>query len=1103
MQQQTSTSSTHNNESLSNSDGNINNINNSNRNSNSSNTTLPHNILINDNNSAPNASLCPITNSAPSSFRPKFVSANVQGMKNDHKCEEIVHAMSTQNIFAATLQETWRSGREQLSLRNYSFILNGPETQSGRGSTGVGIVLNPLALDAWKAASCELHNDLGPRIIAIRLCLPTVHSSSPIGIFLISCYAPISTDSEENWTSYYTNLSECISRKINSDLLVIGSDCNASIGIRNQNTDNLYIDSIGQHGLNKLNSSGQRLLNFLQQNNLSAVTTFFKKPMHRYITWVNPATKDIYQIDHFITLKSQLNFFTDAATCAEQLCQSDHSSIFCKTNIRNVKAQHPTEHAPNERSTLKKLDISPLDNPLQKRLFCESITNKIAQLQHQPGSSTSYSELATAVTETAKECFVKKQTPKNDWFNNSKSSILPLIKQRNIANRNFFFNRSTENKNMLRYTQKKVRKQIIKSKDRWLWNIAKQVNRGASHRNLNQSSWSAIKEIKKGFSKIKTSKTTFLRKPNGTLCNSSEENADTFLLHFESLYQKAPTYDPSSIDLITQYPIHSNADELPSLEELIAAIKKLNDTAPGPSGIQSKIWKTLFFDNFLLNEMLKIVHDFWINENTPDEWVTGILAILEKKGDLSNPNNYRGIMLLESFYKIVANIIHARLTPIAECLDNETQSGFRPGRSCMDAIFAVKMAIRKRAEHNQETWVLFLDLVKAFDRVPRELLWQVLAKSGVPPKLINLLKQLHSNCKVNFRIAELSRSFRSTIGVKQGDTLGPLLFIFFITAILHSWRKTTNVSPCIFKSTPMLHKLSGRRCSTQGDLFIFRDSAYADDTAALFPNNTETNIGVNELVNHFALFGMEVHTGHANKESKSKVLFAPKPTRQPNLQTPPNPTNNPPILVGNNCSIPVVDKFNYLGSIASSEATDKADVKARISTASNAFGALNKPVFKNPKISQNAKVALYLSLIISILLYGSECWVLTKADEDALSTFHNTCARAILKITKRQQRRRFISTHTILAKLKLPRLETLYTKHQLRWAGHLVRMNYSRMPRKFLNCWTSNRRPTGAPKMTYSRFLQKLLTRNNINPNHWHELAADRVAWKNIISNIH
>ena len=89
-------------------------------------------------------------------------------------------------------------------------------------------------------------------------------------------------------------------------------------------------------------------------------------------------------------------------------------------------------------------------------------------------------------------------------------------------------------------------------------------------------------------------------------------------------------------------------------------------------------------------------------------------------------------MLLDTFYKIIANIFHARLLPIAEQLDNESQCGFRPGRATTDAIFTVKIALKKRVEHNQSTWVLFLDLVKAFDRVPRELLWPILEKSGAP-----------------------------------------------------------------------------------------------------------------------------------------------------------------------------------------------------------------------------------------------------------------------------------------------------------------------------------------------------------------------------------
>ena len=76
-------------------------------------------------------------------------------------------------------------------------------------------------------------------------------------------------------------------------------------------------------------------------------------------------------------------------------------------------------------------------------------------------------------------------------------------------------------------------------------------------------------------------------------------------------------------------------------------------------------------------------------------------------------------MMLKVAYKIVALILHARLTVVYESVDHvdhETQCGFRGGRGCGDAIFTLKQLIRKRREHGLETWVLFIDLVKAFDR---------------------------------------------------------------------------------------------------------------------------------------------------------------------------------------------------------------------------------------------------------------------------------------------------------------------------------------------------------------------------------------------------
>ena len=147
----------------------------------------------------------------------------------------------------------------------------------------------------------------------------------------------------------------------------------------------------------------------------------------------------------------------------------------------------------------------------------------------------------------------------------------------------------------------------------------------------------------------------------------------------------------------------------------------------------------------------------------PASWEEGLLKILAKSGDLSDPGNYRGTMLLEVLYKVVANIIKVRLTPIQEALEKESQCGFRPGRGCSDASFSLRMAVKLRREHGMGSWVLLLDLVKAFDRVPRSLLWLVMLKYGVPPKVVSVLKALHKTVNVKFTVEEVGVVLQSTI----------------------------------------------------------------------------------------------------------------------------------------------------------------------------------------------------------------------------------------------------------------------------------------------------------------------------------------------------
>ena len=99
------------------------------------------------------------------------------------------------------------------------------------------------------------------------------------------------------------------------------------------------------------------------------------------------------------------------------------------------------------------------------------------------------------------------------------------------------------------------------------------------------------------------------------------------------------------------------------------------------------------------------------------------------------------------------------------------------------------MAMKKHREHSQGAWVRFLDLVKAFDRVPRRILWDMLVRFGVPNKLTRLLQELHENAIVKFEVEGHTHEIKCSIGVKQGDVLGPVLFTIFMVGVMNSWRE--------------------------------------------------------------------------------------------------------------------------------------------------------------------------------------------------------------------------------------------------------------------------------------------------------------------------
>ena len=406
--------------------------------------------------------------------------------------------------------------------------------------------------------------------------------------------------------------------------------------------------------------------------------------------------------------------------------------------------------------------------------------------------------------------------------------------------------------------------------------------------------------------------------------------------------------------------------------------------------------------------------------------------------------------------------------------------------------------LRKRREHGLETWVLLLDLVKAFDRVPRELLWLVLLRLGVPPKLVRLLQALHDQVHVGFDVNGVTRTLMSVIGVKQGDLLGPKLFTFFKAAISESWKATSDYELATFRSRPDF-VLTGRRHTTGGapDEFSVAESEYADDTGEVFCSRADAQVQTPRLMHHYGRWGLDVHAGSIGPPPlPPPPLPAPPPPPSPSPPSPPplqppkattsktellfcaaplHTYSNPATFDGADLSalllpgrryMPVVSKFCYLGDMLSRSCDDTFAVSARVESAGKAFGALRKCVFASSSVSAAAKAAAYEGIVLAILLFGSESWCLPETLLHQLRTLHARCARTMCRVTRKHTWKHHISTENLTRRLGLDTADFYVARRQLGWLGHVARMDYSRLPRRMLTCWVAHQRPRGAPRMT-------------------------------------
>ena len=132
--------------------------------------------------------------------------------------------------------------------------------------------------------------------------------------------------------------------------------------------------------------------------------------------------------------------------------------------------------------------------------------------------------------------------------------------------------------------------------------------------------------------------------------------------------------------------------------------------------------------------------------------------------------------------KLWERVIEHRLRRVTNVTKN--QFGFMPGRSTTEAIFLLRQLMERYREQKKDLHMVFIDLEKAYDKIPRMVMWWALEKHKVPTKYISLIKDMYNNVVTSVRAGDgETDTFPITIGLHQGSALSPYIFDLVIDEV--------------------------------------------------------------------------------------------------------------------------------------------------------------------------------------------------------------------------------------------------------------------------------------------------------------------------------
>ena len=719
---------------------------------------------------------------------------------------------------------------------------------------------------------------------------------------------------------------------------------------------------------------------------------------------------------------------------------------------------------------------------------------------------------------------MKKKCP--GWFQFSREELSSLLEQRNNIISTLRHTQDLpqalidsyhEEKNLL---QKLIDIETSLAKSKWYAHHSAKIHDMAFNPRL---AWESIKILNGGDTAHHIEKKVMaLKLPNGKLAENDAENQSVMHPHLNKVYNNTRPVDYTVLELIEQRAIMEELDAPFTWKEFSNAVNGLkNCKAPGLNGVPPEAFKAM--DSECRRYVFDFLTQYFDGESDYESWHKSQCVPVPKSGDLSDPNKWRGVSLMDLQSKIFSCMMNVRAYKILDKHGTKWQFGGTPKLGCADGLFTLKTLLNMRKNHNLQTHVCFVDLVKAYDTADHKLLVKVLEKYGAPPKFCSAVERMYTDLKVVLKIGKEMGEVLQSVGVRQGDNMAPVLFLFLMTAFAESLEKEydrNNIKKielhrasdedlisgnAILKShKPKQYSSTGRNEPKlkywEAMLFL-----YVDDGAFPFATREEMTQGATVIFDHFARFGLEMHLGYEKdgkiQPSKTECVFFPTPQYFDKMEataTLENGTENQAEMriaskrskeseeakmaredacydrIDETQLVNVRDgfmtytkHFKYLGSHISYSLQDDYDIKSRIAAATKAFGALTK-FWYNRHVDTYSKYLIFRAIPMNLLLWGCESWSLRKSLLMKLEVFLTRNIRRILKISMFQVKKERITNDQVRKRFyDIPCVENMIAARLLSFIGKAVRDPCPLRPAKLmLTTCCNNNRKRGRPYTT-------------------------------------